>query len=281
MSKSAVVALLLLIGKCSLDAQLLHPKQPMPSFEVATVKRVPPFLPTGARPPEKVDPGKGPAPPVGDRVGFTGEIQLLIESAYGLPMASSNRVLGGPSWIRDQSERYQIAAKIAAGDYAAIQKMSSADQREQVSFMQQSLLADRFQFRAHIETRQMPRYALVVAGGGSKLELAQEDATSRMSLVTVEQHLELRATAVSVEQLAQSPFMRIDQRQIVDKTGLEGRFSFTLKFVGSGLRADAGVIGDAPELPTALQEQLGLKLVPESGSVEVLVIDHIERPSEN
>ena len=97
-----------------------------------------------------------------------------------------------------------------------------------------------------------------------------------MAANQVGRHVELRATAVSVEELAQSPFLRIDNRQIVDKTGLQGKFNLTLKFTGQN--ADAG---EAPELPTALQEQLGLKPVPESGPVEVLVIDHIERPSEN
>lgn len=258
---------------------LLHPKDPMPSFEVATIKPWQPPPPTGAPPPVKYLPAGAP-PLVSDRVNFAGEIEFLIESAYGLPLDSRSRILGGPSWIRDQSERYQITAKIATADYAAIQKMTAVEQRQQVSLMQQSLLADRFKFRAHIETRDLPRYALVVAGGGSKLEPARVEP-SPMSLASVGQHLELKATGVTLEELAQSPFLRFDKRQIVDKTGLEGRFSFTLKFVGSGLRADAGVIGDAPELPTALQEQLGLKLVPETGPVEVVVIDHIERPSEN
>ena len=85
---------------------------------------------------------------------------------------------------------------------------------------------------------------------------------------------------MSIEELARSQFLRIDKSQIVDRTGLQGRFSFTLKFsnaVVGGTQDDS----NAPELPTALQEQLGLKLVPENGPVEVVVIDHIERPSEN
>jgi uncharacterized protein (TIGR03435 family) len=277
MSAGSLLAALLMTG-FTLPAQMLHPKDPIPSFEVATIKPWKPPAPTGNPPPVKYVPVGTPAP-VSDRVGFIGEIELLIEAAYSLPISSSNRILGGPSWIRDQSERYQITAKIAAGDYAAIQKMSPVEQKRQVSWMQQSLLADRFKFGAHIETRQIPRYALVVASGGSKLEQAPGDA-SLMSLAQVGQHVELRATAVSAEELAQSPFLRIDQRQIVDKTGLEGRFSFTLKFTNGmlGVRED---VSDAPALPTALLEQLGLKLVPENGPVEVIVIDHIERPSEN
>jgi bla regulator protein blaR1 len=205
---------------------------------------------------------------------------LLIGAAYGLPLSSSTRILGGPDWIRSESERYELAGKIDDAKYAAIRKMSPVQQQEQVSLMEQSLLAGRFKFRAHIETREMPQYGLAIAKGGIELERAQDDAASRLSFVRNGREDELSATAVSIEELARSPFLRLDKRQIVDRTGLQGQFNFTLKFRA----ADVGVTGDdsnAPELPTALQEQLGLRLVPENGPVEVLVIDHIERPSEN
>ncbi len=259
-------------------AQLLRPTEPMPSFEVATIKPWTPPPPTGAPPPVKYVPVGAP-PPVSERVVFAGEIQFLIESAYyGLLIGSEDRILGGPNWIRDSSQRFQVAAKIGTEEYAAMQKMSGAAQRERVSLMQQSLLAERFQFKAHVETRERPRYAVVASGGGSKLVPAQPGDVSRMSLGTVGQHVELSATAVTLEELAQSPFLRMDQRQIVDKTGIAGKFTFTLKFTNALARAD---LGDAPDLPTALQEQLGLRLVPETGPVEVLVIDRIERPTEN
>jgi bla regulator protein blaR1 len=137
--------------------------------------------------------------------------------------------------------------------------------------------------RAHIEDREMPRYALEVAKGGDKLERAHEDDKSQLSFVQNGQENQLRATAVSVEELARSPFLRINERLIVDRTGLQGRFNFTLRFRDSP-NADIGGNSDdgsAPALPAALQEQLGLKLVPEKGPVQVVVIDHIERPSEN
>jgi bla regulator protein blaR1 len=285
----AVSALLLVTCELSLDAQLLEPKAPMPSFEVATITPWRPstvIAPEAAGIPQKVavkEVPVGAAAPVTDRVHFVGEIELLIESAYGLPFSSSDRILGGPGWIRSESDRYEVVGKIDGAHYAAIEKMSPAQQQEQVSLMEQSLLADRFKFRAHIETREMPRYALELAKGGSKLERAQGDAKSRLSFVRNGQANELRATAVSVEELARSPFLRTDKRQIVDKTGLQGKFSFTLKFRARG-NADVGGTEDdasAPELPTALREQLGLKLVTEHGPVEVVVIDDIERPSGN
>jgi bla regulator protein blaR1 len=240
--------------------------------------------PAGAGSPQKVKVAPTGAPaPVSERVHFIGQIELLIEAAYGLPFSSSNRILGGPDWIRTESDRYEVIAKIDDAHYAAIRKMSPAQQQEQVSLMEQSLLTDRFKFRAHTETREMPRYALVVAKGGSKLEPAPSDAQSQLSFVRNGQESELRATAVSAEELARCPFLRIDRRLIVDRTGLQGRFNFRLKFRAEP-NADVGgsdVDTNAPELPVALQEQLGLKLVPENGPVEVVVIDHIERPPEN
>ena len=139
--------------------------------------------------------------------------------------------------------------------------------------MEQSLLAERFQLKAYVETREMPEYALVVAKGGSRMERAGDDEQSRLSFVRNGGGNELRVTGVSMQELARSPFLRMDKRQIVDRTGLQGRFNFTVKFGES--------VDGAPTLPTALQERLGLRLVPENGPVEVVVIDHIERPSGN
>ena len=283
---AALSALLLLVGEFSLGAQLLQPKEPMPSFEVASIKPWRPSTvtsPVGAGSPRKKFALVGAAPPVGERVHFIGQAELLIEAAYGLPFSSSNRIVGGPDWIRSESDRYEVIGKIDDAHYAAIQKMSPAEQQEQVSLMEQSLLTDRFKFRAHIENREMPRYALAVAKGGSKLERAHDDDKSQLSFVRNGQESELRATGVSVEELARSPFLRIDDRLIVDRTGLQGRFNFMLRFRDNP-NADIGGSGDdgsAPALPAALQGQLGLKLVPENGPVPVVVIDQIERPSEN
>jgi bla regulator protein BlaR1 len=280
----SLCAVLLLVLEMSLCVQLLHPTEPMPSFEVAIIR---PWRPTTVIPPGaaggpqrvKIAPVSA-AAPVGDRVHFVGQTELLIGAAYGLPLSSSARALGGPEWIRNESERYELTGKIDDAQYAAVRKMNPVQQQEQVSLMEQSLLADRFKFKAHIETGEMPEYALVVAKNEIELERASADASSSLSFVRNGREDELRATAVSIEELARSPFLRMDKRQILDRTGLQGRFNFTLKFRS----ADVGVTGDdsnAPELPTALQEQLGLKLVPENGPVEVVVIDHIERPSEN
>ena len=278
-------ALFLLVAGFSLRAQLLQPKEPMPSFEVATIRPWSPSTvipPVGAGRPQKVmkEAPVGAAAPVGDRVQFIGQIELLIEAAYGLPFSSNNRILGGPEWIRSESDRYEVIAKIDDAHYAAIQKMSLRtaagtgllDGAISACGSLQIQSAHRDQGDAKVCSDRREGWKQI--GAGSRR--CEEPIVVRPKWT----ENELKATAVSVEELARSPFLRIDKRQIVDKTGLQGRFSFTLKFRNAdvgGNEADS----NAPELPTALQEQLGLRLAPENGPVEVVVIDHIERPSEN
>lgn len=181
----------LLLAGFPLSAQLLRPEGPLPSFEVATVK---PWQPTAVvASPQKVakEAPVGAAAPVGDRIHFIGQIELLIEAAYGLPFSSGNRLVGGPDWIRNESDRYEVVGKIDDLQYGSIRQMSAAQQREQVSLMELSLLADRFRFRAHIETREMPVYELRVAKGGSKLQPAQNEEKSQLSFIRDEGGYEL------------------------------------------------------------------------------------------
>ena len=182
--------------------------------------------------------------------------------------------------------------------------------------MLQSLLADRFHLKVHIETRELPVYALVVARGGSKLKASTpEPATPpdqdappsppggpddaphsppkgsmfvRMSSTGVQAN----ATDSTVESLATMLTNQPDigGRQVIDKTGLTGKYDWTLKWtptVGMAMRGmDNGAKEtsgepDAPGLFTALEEQLGLKLEPQKAPVEVVVIDHVEPPTAN
>lgn len=280
--------LLLLVTNTAPCHQLLHPKEPMPSFEVTSVKRWQPAdssgSATGNQMIRKLVP-VGAIPVITDRIDRIGQIELLIGAAYGIPFAATDdRVLGGPDWIRRESDRYEVLGKIEDSHYAALQKTSPAHQQEQVSLMEQSLLADRFKLRMHFETREMPRYDLVLAKGGSKLASSGDGTASQLSLVRAGQGCELNATAVTLAELARSPFLRSDKREVVDRTGLLGRFDFTLKFSSPYCGADTGRSEDSPDAPdlfSALQEQLGLKLVAANGPAEVIVIDHIERPSEN
>ena len=170
--------------------QVLHASGPLPSFEVATVKPWKP-LPLPVAPSGspistkvmKVSPLGGGQPTA--RVHFIGQVSLLIASAYHLQIGTEDRmILGGPDWIRRESERYEVQAKIEDSQFAAMQTMAPAEQREQVALMEQRLLTDRFRLKLHFETRLMPVYALVVAREGAKLTHAREGEASR--LISVE-----------------------------------------------------------------------------------------------
>ena len=273
------------VHMASVHAQILHASGPLPSFEVATVKRLqprpsPPSPPADGAPdrrpagPAKVAPGKGGAQTT-DRVHAITSVRELIAFAYNVPFGFEGvRVAGGPDWLG--SEQYEIQAKIEDSQFAAMQKMTPVQQREQVDLMEQALLADRFKLKVHFETREMPGYALTIAKGGPKLTPAKDGESTRLSMGGNQ----MTATAITLDQWLQSPFL--GGRAVVNQTGLEGAYDFTLAWseqMAAGAVQEGGA--DPPSLVTAVQEQLGLKLVPAKVPVEVIVIDHIERPSEN
>lgn len=272
-----------------IHAQILHPTTPLPSFEVATIKpwqphpTPPPPPPDATSDPKPARPAKvAPGPPGGqstDRVHTILPASLLIAFAYNLPAGSENRILGGPAWLNDQDNQFEIAAKIDDAAFASMQKMTPAQQRTQVDLMEQSLLADRFKLKVHFETRDMPAYTLVVARGGPKLTPAKDGETSKLSFNNVDQNNQMTAVATTLDQWIHSPFLA--GRNIVDQTGLTGAYDFTLTWVPDATAATQEKPSDAPTFFTAIQKQLGLKLVPAKVPVEVIAIDHIEKPSAN
>jgi uncharacterized protein (TIGR03435 family) len=272
--------LLLLAGLAS--AQILHPTGDRPSFEVASIKpfhRTPsPPPPDGAPAPVRVKVAPVDAgPPPADQVHLILPISILISKAYNLPVGSESRILGGPDWLRQDIDQFEIQAKIEDAEYAAMQKMTAAQQHERVALMEQSLLADRFKLKVHFETKEMPVYALVVAKGGAKVSPAKNDESSRISTLANGPGREMTAIGVTLEQFVLSPLVAgAAGRLVVDQTGLKGAFDFTLKWTPELLAAS-----DTPSFFTAIREQLGFLLVPSKAPVEVIVIDRIEQPSAN
>ena len=283
--KKLVIALLA-IATTPIYPQILHPTDPLPSFEVATIKpwhrTPPPPLPDGAPATQKIakiDPGSG-VPQLRPQLHMILPIEILITSAYNLRPGSGKRIIGGPEWLRQDIDQFEIQAKIDDTQFAAMQKMTPTQQREQIALMEQSLLADRFKLKVHFETRELPIYTLVIAKGGPKLTPAKEGEPTRLSAVTNGQ---LTATAVTIDQFAHSPLLgpATHGQPVIDQTGLKGTYDFTLN---SGPEQPATPDAPAetdPPMFTAIQQQLGLKLVPSKGPVEVIVIDHIEQPSAN
>jgi uncharacterized protein (TIGR03435 family) len=219
---------------------------------------------------------------------------------HSLPLPAS-RVVGGPAWIN--SEGYDIEAKPAANT-----------DPKQIWSMWQTLLADQFKLRLHRETRELPIYLLTAGKSGPKLPPAKEAECESFPPGTPPRHtpgkvdcgyvsgpfggadvglLQIRGRKVHVADLIRELTSVLD-RPVLDQTGFTGEFDLNLKFTADeALKGFPGFMpGDPagirpptdPKLPNifaALEEQLGLKLVPAKGPVEVLVIDHAERPATN
>jgi uncharacterized protein (TIGR03435 family) len=231
-------------------------------FEVASVK------------PMEHDNGRRLTCDAGRRFQATNTLFWLIYFGYQVSDAQA-QILGGPVWIDSPDATFDIEAKPAAPP------VSSEDCRRMV----QTLLADRFKLVLHKEKREMPVYALVVGSKGSKLHDATGEEPlwpgSRImingaSLQVNDNYSRSTARGMTMGQLAghlqQEPGVG---RLVVDETNLKGTYPLTLDYSnGSGN-------DDRPDLFTALQEQLGLKLESKKEPVEVLVIDHAAKPDAN
>jgi bla regulator protein blaR1 len=193
---------------------------------------------------------------------------FLIQETYGIPDA--NRIAGAPEWAKD-SLRYDIHAKVAGEDAAVFDKLGQQEMKR----MLQSLLIDRFYLKTHLEKRDMPVYKLVIAKSGPKLKQATaQESASEARLSGGRGKLE----AIGA-QLSSLPMLLSNEagRPVVDKTGLTGKYDFTLEYVPASHAATDETGG--PSIFTALEQQLGLKLEPVKAPMDVLVIDHAEKPN--
>ncbi|MGA7157688.1 MAG: TIGR03435 family protein [Acidobacteriaceae bacterium] len=229
-----------------------------PAFEVATIK---PGAPS-------TDGHTHINYPEGGRFSASNITLLaLMQWAYDMPQ---KQILDGPAWMG--SERFDMAATSDAGTDARLRALPGEENVPTKKRMVQALLADRFALKVHRETRILPAYDLVVAKGGSKLQVSHADGKS---IGTGRTHFNGEGLPMEIvaEQLSQ-----IAGRVVVDKTELPDRYDLKLRWTPD----DAPVQTDSPpSLFTAIEEQLGLKLVSSKEPVSVLVIDHIEQPSPN
>ena len=221
----------------------------------------------------------------------------LLDYAYRTRSSGlfDSQIAGGPSWL--DTDRFDVEAK-PEGDSRPIPV-------DQMQLLVVSLLEDRFQLRLHREKREMAVYNLLMAKKG-KLKRSEDQSPvvygplggtpppSKSSspprgasmMMANNSGVELMATAINMATLAGSLQLQVD-RPIIDKTNLQGLFDIELRFAPTSAIQSAPQPGAAPpvevgpSLFTALQEQLGLKLQAGKGPVEVFVIDHIERPTEN
>lgn len=192
----------------------------------------------------------------------------LVANAYGIGM---HQVIGLPRWA--ETDRYSLQANMGADSFDEFEKLPVDEQSRQQRLMMQAVLADRYQLKAHRETREMPVYELVVANHG--LKIAEKDTFDGHSGGSFFMPRDWRNYG-TMDDLA-SRLAGPLGGTVIDKTG-QGtrRFLYELKWTSDG---QIGRVGGSPSIVTALEQQLGLKLVPATESVEVLVIDHIEKPT--
>jgi uncharacterized protein (TIGR03435 family) len=277
-----------------------------PAFQVASIK------PSAFDGREATQRGMGVGYQPGGRLTATNaSLMLLIQFAYAardnpmsghwLPLLAS-QVVGGPAWINSAS--YDIEAK----------PDGYTDQKN-MWLMLQTLLADRFKLALHRETRELPVYDLTTVKSGPKLPIAKEAGCVSFPPGTTPHPvpgkvdcgyvsgpffgydpgmLHIKGSKVHIADLIRELASVLD-KPVLDKTGFTGEFDLDLTFTPDGnLLGFPGFGGPGdpggtppptdPNLPNifaALEEELGLKLVPAKGPVQVLVVDHAERPSAN
>lgn len=195
----------------------------------------------------------------------------LIQFAYGVP---DSQILGGPTWL--DSIMFDIDAKSDSSVDAQLRALPTEQAHHQKQLMVQALLADRFEFRVHQETRQLPVYALVVAKDGPKFKPSKIDGTT---LDTGRARLHVAGSDDTVSILARE-LAQVLGRVVVNQTGLSGRYDLTLRWTPDDAAASSSP-DNPPDIFTAIQEQLGFKLESTKGPVPVLVIDSVEKPTPN
>ena len=196
-------------------------------------------------------------------------VVTVIRTAFGVLM--DDQLIGLPEWAK--SEPITIQAKMDTDTARALWKLPPAEQWKQSQMMLQALLADRFGLKVHHDTKDLPINELTVATSGSKMKQTAPEATGGNAVYSSGK---ITAHSVSVESLAMNLSFTVG-RVIVNKTGLEGGYDFTLDYAPDG--ADAS--DTRPSIFTAIEEQLGLKLEPARGPADVIVVDHIERATAN
>jgi len=254
-----------------------------PRFEVASIKPSPFF--------DRIMNVR----PLPGRLTADATLQVLMQYAYAV---QPFQLVGGPGWLT--SDHYDIEAKADV-----------ASNRDQLFLMLQTLLEDRFQLKTHRETREMPVFMLVSNRGGFKLQAPADGAcvdspadaavewvgSGRMAfpgefppakgrcgsvIVSVAQ---MRGGKVAMSEFGRALSMMLG-RSVIDRTGFTAPFDLQLDFVPDETTPampppppGSGTTGVS--IAEALQQQLGLRLEPTRGPVEVLVVDGAERPSPN
>jgi uncharacterized protein (TIGR03435 family) len=276
------------------------PAETKPSFEVATVKLGDP----GQR-------GSSIMNQPGGRLVIKGmPLRAMVTFAYRV---RDFQISGGPGWM--VTDRWDVEARAEEGTIPRPTGPPNPNTPDPMSIRLQSLLEDRFELKFHRDRKELPVYELSIAKGGSKMKLSDDQTPfqppergapppqpfqpggqmPRFSMRVGRGNLE--AVAVDIQNFVQT-LASIVGRTVDDKTGLKGLYDIKLQWTpevgavggpggpggpGAPVGPEAAPPADpnGPSIFTAVQEQLGLKLDSAKGQVDVLVIDSVQKPTEN
>ncbi len=239
-----------------------------PAFEVASIKQA--SFPSEAFFDGFSSAGKCGKPPLtiaGNRVTVSKvTVCGLIRVAYGL---QDYQISGVPEALTKSDHANYLDIEARTGGSAAVTP-------EQAQAQLQTLLAERFQLKVHRQAKELPVYALVLGKGGHKLKSeAICDAPPRFNPDNPTVGMTFCKPTRSMAQLAVDLSASMD-RPVLDETGLEGTYAFSVRW-----SLENAKLVPNPDVFTAVQEQLGLKLEPQKAPVEILIVDRAERASEN
>jgi uncharacterized protein (TIGR03435 family) len=207
--------------------------------------------------------------PGGDRlIVKNAPMYRIVEFAFNFKR--HDLIVGTPAWTR--TDNFDIEATVAAADLPAFRALTF----EQQERMLQPVLTERCAMQAHVEKRDTPVFALQIAKGGLKMR----EVKPKEGWDVIEKHGEIHGRGVPIMALLYALANVPVERQVVDQTGLTAAYDFDL--IWTPAEDPAGEDAAArPSLFTAVEEQLGLRLVATRALVDALVVEHIERPTAN
>ena len=204
-------------------------------------------------------------------IAYNISLRALIEFAYGV---HAKQIVGGPAALLEMHY-----------DIDGVPNIEGRPNHNQTRLLYQKLLESRFKLSFHRDTRQMPAYVIEVAKGGPKLARTSRQPGDRL-MFSFSYAVVLTVRNASMSDFAHGMQEAFLDKPVVDQTGLKDRYDFDLKWTPDESQSNVQLPAQArddpnapPGLYTAIQEQLGLKIVSAKAPVETLVIDHLENPS--
>jgi uncharacterized protein (TIGR03435 family) len=233
-------------------------------FEVASVKQLDRTIPPGQLDLSFVGTSGKRVKVVGNRITFTGTLRVLMASAYDI---KDYQISAAPAWAG--SLLYNITAKTPG---------ETEPTEEQVRPMLQALLADRFQLKTHRETKELPVYRLVQTKKVAALKPAEPGEVFSWNVTPAPNGMiRSKAVKISMGDFVQLVGVSLN-KPLIDKTGLSGYFDYEILFPQDEVKTQ----DDAnPSIINAVKDQLGLKMENAKEPIDLLVVDHIEKPSGN